>query len=233
MTKLMHCDHVFDALTRGPFPSGHADDALVEQHLRACHECRTLAEALRPAVGLIHEALAEEASLPVYRGSVHTEALISVADSPRSLGGSAERAEPMPAAPPRRPATSASNGHPASARPGGKQAVVKFLVATAAGVLLCLLWGQFQTPTPVGSSPILTADASFAPEFRSVQSLLDLKLPADCFRPPAPMTEGPTGLVHCCTKCHAAQQSTQPAASKLTAAQLAALSRSCTACHDI
>ena len=54
---LLNCDQVFDVLTRGPFPTGEPEDDAVERHLRACHECRRLAEALRPAVALLHEAI--------------------------------------------------------------------------------------------------------------------------------------------------------------------------------
>lgn len=74
MAKLICCDDVFDILTRGPFPTGDDHDDEVELHLRACHECRQLAEALRPAVGLIHEAIEEERELPSYRGALHLEA---------------------------------------------------------------------------------------------------------------------------------------------------------------
>ena len=59
MKLLLDCDDVFDRLTRGPFPSGAADDDAVESHLRSCHECRELAEALRPAVKLMHVAYAD------------------------------------------------------------------------------------------------------------------------------------------------------------------------------
>src|SRR5437868_14405848 len=80
MKLLLDCDDVFDRLTRGPFPSGAADDNAVESHLCACHECRELAEALRPAVKLMHEAYAgqvpDEDSLPVYRGSSPTPACL-------------------------------------------------------------------------------------------------------------------------------------------------------------
>lgn len=74
MKLLLDCDDVFDRLTRGPFPIGAADDEAVESHLCVCHECRELAEALRPAVKLMHEAYADEVpqqeSLPAYRGGV-------------------------------------------------------------------------------------------------------------------------------------------------------------------
>lgn len=74
MKLLLDCDDVFERLTRGPFPSGDPDDGAVEAHLRVCHECRELAEALRPAVKLLHEAYADagqqESALPVYQGNV-------------------------------------------------------------------------------------------------------------------------------------------------------------------
>ncbi|MCA9176521.1 MAG: hypothetical protein KDB14_18665 [Planctomycetales bacterium] len=68
MHRLITCDDVFEVLTRGRFPTGDASDAEVELHLAGCHECRQLAEALRPAVGLLHEALSDE-GLPAYEGS--------------------------------------------------------------------------------------------------------------------------------------------------------------------
>lgn len=73
MKLLVDCDNVFDRLTRGPFPSGEEDDSAVEGHLSVCHECRRLAEALRPAVSLLHEAYADEQisdeRLPAYHGT--------------------------------------------------------------------------------------------------------------------------------------------------------------------
>jgi len=69
---LLNCDQVFEVLTRGPFPTGEPQDEAVERHLRACHECRQLAEALRPAVALMHEAVSSEEAeqLPEYQGSL-------------------------------------------------------------------------------------------------------------------------------------------------------------------
>jgi predicted anti-sigma-YlaC factor YlaD len=69
MKTLLDCDQVFDVLTRQNFPSGSDDDNAVELHLQGCHECRQLAEALRPAVGLLHESLFEDESreLPSYQ----------------------------------------------------------------------------------------------------------------------------------------------------------------------
>ena len=68
MKAVFTCDEVFDVLTREPFPSGDPDDEIVESHLAVCHECRQLAEAFRPAVGLFHEATSTglEGELPSY-----------------------------------------------------------------------------------------------------------------------------------------------------------------------
>jgi len=68
----MNCDQVFDVLTRGPFPSGSPDDAPAERHLAGCASCRRLADALRPAVELLHESLAMERTvdLPGYWGEL-------------------------------------------------------------------------------------------------------------------------------------------------------------------
>jgi hypothetical protein len=68
----MNCDQVFDILTRGPFPTGDASDRDVERHLDGCYECARLAEALRPALDLLHESIpAEEGrDLPGYWGDL-------------------------------------------------------------------------------------------------------------------------------------------------------------------
>lgn len=68
---MIHCDEVFDILTRGPFPTGAPSDGIVEAHLSHCQACRQLAEALRPAIELLQEAIAPEESdtLPCYGGA--------------------------------------------------------------------------------------------------------------------------------------------------------------------
>jgi hypothetical protein len=66
----MNCDHVFFVLTRGPFPSGHADDPAVEVHLETCADCWRFAQALRPAMDVFQEAVPaiEGRDLPGYWG---------------------------------------------------------------------------------------------------------------------------------------------------------------------
>ena len=72
MRTILSCDAVFDVLTRAPFPDSGSDSESVEAHLSVCHECRCLAEALRPAIGLFHEAMDDDSvALPTYRGKFH------------------------------------------------------------------------------------------------------------------------------------------------------------------
>jgi hypothetical protein len=68
----MECDQVFMVLTRAPFPTGTAIDAPVETHLARCPSCGRVAEALRPAPELFHEALTprEGSVLPGYRSGI-------------------------------------------------------------------------------------------------------------------------------------------------------------------
>jgi organic hydroperoxide reductase OsmC/OhrA len=80
MKTVIDCDGVFEILTRAPFPTGSGCDGAVEAHLGVCHECRRLAEALRPAIGLFHESLEHSESLPEYDGKLANKA------SPFSLG---------------------------------------------------------------------------------------------------------------------------------------------------
>lgn len=72
MHQLVTCDDVFEILTRGPSPTNAAiEDAEVESHLHVCHDCRQMAEALRPAAGLLRDGLCED-GLPVFQGAVFT-----------------------------------------------------------------------------------------------------------------------------------------------------------------
>lgn len=71
---MISCDDVFMVLTRGPFPTGHSSDAVVEGHLGTCASCRQLAEALRPIDALVPEMVTpeESRSLPSYAGPTHS-----------------------------------------------------------------------------------------------------------------------------------------------------------------
>lgn len=62
-------------LTRGPFPSGAPEDWQVQQHIEGCPDCWQLAEALRPAGDVFHEAISpsEGRDLPGYWGGPNLE----------------------------------------------------------------------------------------------------------------------------------------------------------------
>jgi len=141
---LMNCDQVFEVLTRGPFPTGADSDDAVEHHLRCCHECRELAEALQPAVELMHEAIAPEhaSGLPEYSGVL--------ASRQREVAtAEAERPTPLRV---RRLARSES----AQRRPS---ALVSFAQFAAALVLLAalgsLVWGVITTAKQTGGPNLL------------------------------------------------------------------------------
>lgn len=101
----MDCDQVFNTLTRGPFPSGNPDDALVEEHLETCIECWRLAEALRPADDIFQEAVppAESRNLPGYWGDTTPPSVVMARISQRaarSATATAIRQTAVPLAPP-------------------------------------------------------------------------------------------------------------------------------------
>ena len=253
MKLLVSCDHVFDCLTRGPFPSGSRDDDAVQRHLDVCHECRQLAEALRPAVALLHEALpaSEAADLPAY----------GAAEVDDDLG---ERADGALAARIRQIMDRQE------VRPRHLTGEVTWLSAmrfTAAAILLAalgtLLSGVYW---PQRGERRIVIGPSFSGEHQptgeGLLHLASLNLPEVCLPGmPTLMMDGgergsqvvssqttlpmekssarndhrplhggaAIGAVHvCCTRCHAAGK----AGAVLTQRTVVALQQSCVACHE-
>ena len=236
---LMNCDQVFEVLTRGPFPTGDESDDAVEHHLRACHECRELAEALQPAVNLLHESIAPDqaAGLPEYSGllvaierDLATEVATAQAQRPRLA---VRRLAPCPS-PQRRPA------------------LLAFAQFTAALVLFAalgsLVWGVISTARQTGrpgslftgmiepSGPKTLARL----DERGLMTLVSLNLPASCFPRNALIVSGdgqphagppPTinqDALQCCTECHNADHP-----QRALLGTVAAMQRSCVACHSL
>jgi len=223
---LMNCDQVFEVLTRGPFPTGADSDQAVEHHLRCCHDCRELAEALQPAVELLHEAIGpEEASgLPEYQGVLaNLDHRVAVAEASRPTPLSVRRLAPIQAAP-RRPSTLAS--------------VARFAAALVLlGALASLFWGVISTSKQTAvSRERIPARLDQA----GLLTLASLNLPAECFPREALLTIGtsavpaaPTAAINqealrCCTECHNAATA-QRAVWNLAAT----MHRSCVACHSL
>ena len=232
---LIDCDQVFDVLTRGPFPSGSPEDDGVEQHLRACHECRQLAEALRPAVELLHEAVAAEEAcgLPGYQGALPAIAVNRPGLTPRAVTprwGSADRNLQSLAA-------------------------VRFLAASILVAALSLLvYGLTISPQDgngvlhgrVGLALVPAASSGVpdgVPDETGLLQLVSLQLPAECFPPKrrqvarddagefaAKLASGASEALRCCTECHRAGAGLAEGAAR--GGQFVAIAKeSCQACH--
>lgn len=227
------CDQVFERLTRGPFPGGPfadgsssdpAEDARVERHLACCHDCRRLAEALRPAVELFHEALERTDDLPRYAGRLREEReslpLVALAEPPlpteprfrwvrpaaRVFGTPA--LELYVAAEPALPRRSWIG----TAFDGRRLWDAAFCVATvAASVTVAILLAQFAGPTNLGERSAVAATLSDADWSRfsgivSDESVRAWSLPTECASlSTKPQSEvATTTQVACCTLCHVA-----------------------------
>ncbi len=242
---LMNCDQIFDVLTRGPFPTGDASDASVEHHLRACHECRALAEALQPAVELLHEAISpdEASGLPEYQGALarwddRVAALLA------SRPAIASRPTPLSA---RRLSSEFER------RASSAATYARFTAALVLFVALgSLVWGVLATT----GSPIARSGATPARlDQAGLLTLASLNLPAECFprellnpkgsgvfggrassmmeesippKTPDPLAAINQNALRCCTECHNAAS-----ANRAVLGGVATLHRSCRACHSL
>jgi hypothetical protein len=234
---LLNCDQVFDVLTRGPFPTGDASDAAVEHHLRACHDCRTLAEALQPAVELLHETIApaEATGLPEYQGVLaRLDRSVATAEfagrdlarpAPLSRKGVAEARLPT-----------LTPAQVQTARPSSLATYARF---TAALVLLVALgsltWGVLttaqspsahrgRTPVRLDREGLVTLAALDLRSACFPRELLPQPGSASSAAPPAINQEA----LRCCTECH---NTANPARAVL--GSVVTFQRSCSACHSL
>jgi hypothetical protein len=242
---LLNCDQVFEVLTRGPFPSGDPQDEAVERHLRACHECRRLAEALRPAVALMHEAVSSEEAeqLPEYQGSLPWQRRPG-----RRMFATAHLAiSPNPPAVVRNSVPAEKLGQP---RRPQMVSAIRMIAASLIVAALGLLFGGsvFSPSTGTRSEPVVKAElprgpgrslADGVPSAQGLITLASLKLPTTCLpaahRPISAeearqiadaMSSGTLSGLRCCTECHHAGITRPAAANLVLAAQ-----QSCQACH--
>jgi hypothetical protein len=249
---LVSCDQVFDVLTRGPFPTGAASDESVEHHLRACHECRQLAEALRPAVALMHEAVSAEqaADLPGYQGSLPCS-------EPREVRLPANRLGQGPAR--SRQAPSPWN---LERFIGIARVTAASILVTAIGLLLygfsmsshsngtiARVRGGFEPVAELMGAAEVTnaakeadaAEVNRLPTARGLLTLASLRLPANCrpvVRPPlsmeqasalaAELADGTLVALHCCNECHIPKS-----AISHSPRMFAVLQQNCRLCHPM
>ncbi len=250
----MNCEQVFDILTRGPFPTGEAWDAHVERHLLACHDCRRLAEALRPAVELMHECVEgqEADSLPGYRGWLDEGTWL---DKEVWLDEGACARERSPVAGPDRTPDAFSNPETRKQAverplrsPGEWGHLVRGLlpwlslaaVIVAMAVLARSPHVPGQRPDEVITRSAVTLESRHTtPELTDSgrRLLVQLALPVACWDASSVSTRpaetkdrnlppaAVRDLYHCCTRCHMA------GAGRLDKTALWKVTQSCDACH--
>lgn len=220
----MNCDLVFDILTRGPFPAGDPSDDAVERHLAACHECRQLAEALRPAVDLFHESFDDCENLPGYRGTLDA--------NERTTGSVMIKIKNAKATP---VASTRARTNPVTATNAIQLAGAALVIA----VLSLVAWtsnGMNSSGTDsqdsIATSP--ESAANYVPNLKGREMLLALGLSGECLtvknvstNVAATDARTRTNFL-CCTQCHAAANPNRPALNSI-----AKLKQSCEACHDI
>jgi len=239
---LLNCDQVFEVLTRGPFPTGEPEDEAVERHLRACHECRQLAEALRPAVALLHEAIASDdaMALPEYQGALpwrrpQRRAKLSIARLSRDEIETKCNAR-------RDVSLRNSVFSPAMMT---LRVVAASLLAFAIGALLfAVSWAPERDDhgrlNGLFANTVSRGDRDLGiPTANGLLHLAKSELPAPCLplshRPisaehadeiAAALENGTLASIQCCTECHRAGVK-QPASARL----IAATEQNCQACH--
>ena len=230
----MNCDQVFDILTRGPFPSGTSDDD-VELHLAAGHDCRQLADALRPAVDMFHEAMPHDEydALPGYRGSLRESDARSL---PLAVTLMLDR-----------PSIDASTICERSRKitpdmSSWRLAVVALLVLAFAGLLWSVNSSSNDDWTFKGSGTSRPDPAQIQPDAGGQLQLAKLELSDECVSRydrgqlgATRLADGPndgssqTQHFVCCTQCHhAASSQSRPSPPQTISVAMAA----CTACHE-
>jgi hypothetical protein len=238
MKLLVNCDQVFDVLTRGPFPTGEASDEAVEQHLRVCHDCRQLAEALRPAISLLHEAVSasQGQSLPEYQGSLPVLACDDdpyASPRPLALGLRQLDRRPQPA---KRTVdfTQFMNG----LRLVAASVLVVALGTMAWGLVMSARNSGVTAGSPTRPAPTFRGIAAARPDERGLIKLASLQLPGACFPPQLTATvdvgttlesalAGSNDALRCCTHCHADGK----AAANVQVAANTRFVQGCAACH--
>lgn len=204
MHASLNCDQVFDVLTQGPFPRGESDDIHVEMHLRCCHECRCLAEALRPAVGVLHESLNdfETPSLPGYSGQLAADS--NIVD--RVLARIDDGVSPQ--------------------RADASFAIVPWAVSVVVVLCICLtltglLWGVGDPRATTAAAEIQGAN----PSSKDLHALAHATAPS-CLLPASEATDA-YGRYQCCTYCHTANNPRTPYVEAAAVLQ----GQLCMACH--
>lgn len=227
---MIHCDEVFDILTRGPFPTGAPSDGIVEAHLNHCDACRQLAEALRPAIELLQEAISPEESdnLPRYGGAAQPRAAWT--DHSRSP----VKTKPLV----RRPVTHVAAGLQRTSETWPWRSAAKFVAAACIGLALAGMLRQVVLSHDVGQRRVATpvaCAATWRSSLTGSEWVGQQNLQARCrdaiegYALAVPAGGPRTGDVlqlTCCLGCHAAHRGPTLPAGRVSGFVLA-----CQACH--
>jgi len=225
---MIHCDEVFDILTRGPFPTGAPSDGIVEAHLSHCDACRQLAEALRPAIELLQEAISPEecGDLPRYGGAA--------ADTGLPWSDSASPLKTKQAIAMRRAAPVRSS----AIEPGWRwRSAAKIAAAACVGLVLAGMLRQIVVSGDAlrNASPPLTVAAHWRLDRDGRQWAAEQQLAVACreqvpdftvVAAPAGQAGGDALHIACCLGCHAAGKS-----HLLPPARVGSFVQACQACH--
>ena len=205
MKTLLDCEQVFDVLTRQPFPSGSAHDYAVELHLQGCHECRQMAEALRPVAELLHETLDDEQrnGLPSYDGEREVELTSRIM----------QQVSLVEVRPPQRWFSS------------GQLSAALAVVIVATITVSSMAWQQI---AEANKDKGLTSNSVLMS--KTIQ-LAALKVSDECLLPEGdssdPATRFESTRYQCCTSCHSeSQENAVPAEAVLR-------NGGCFVCHDV
>lgn len=210
-------------------------------HLQCCHECRQLAEALRPAIGLVHESLDATArrDLPSFLGRrSNGKNRIPIATK------SALRRWRSPVSTPngdaRQPVSKGRQNHRVAARLAAWAFASVVLIALAAGGAILISTdlpandaGEVQGGSAYGGG----YETELAKRHKSRPELQSFVESTSC-PPLQDLTEAILAKESqsiaiaslsslCCTECHSTRQ---PALTKT--AQLATVTRACGQCHQ-
>lgn len=223
----MNCDQVFDVLTQGPFPTGRPIDARVERHIACCHECRQMAEALRPALDLFHESIDEldQMPLPEYQGQAEA---FTVATLPEAV-------EACLNAPELRRRSKVPDERSTRSALGRRTSYIGTAVLAVVGFVL-LAVGVLPSTKSALKDITVAAPVSEEQPVNQPQGIALAQLSEACPKTagiktragtPAQQCETVSRKARCCTLCHNAANRDRPRLESI-----AMLEKSCSGCHS-
>lgn len=261
---MVSCDDVFERLTSGPFPTRRdrdhdspAHDQKIQRHIDACHECRLLAESLRPSLSLIHEAVGTPSTscLPSYQSlgeaTESTVAIVSIDSS--SLSSRSQKQPWMNAS--AKQTRIPSHAHSFSSF-GHVLAMLMVCIGFAAFGILAIEKARDGVHAETQAVAMFSPAREGVPSEAGMAFLSSLGVSNVCFEESsreilanvqveqeseivnqAEEVDQPKSTIDCCTECHSADRSVTNQSMNETAwvhsatVSASLIARSCSACH--